>query len=255
MDSLNSARAGCSGFGAEARGERGGRDGRRVRQRESLDQHSWLRARAPRRHVGTGAVLGVVIGVDRTGALAPGARMGAFTSQARLGGRSLLEVEGAMSDSAGVGRRGASRAPVGRILEVELRREPRRAGRPTSPVATTGRRPDTQDSRATLRLGHRSRQHEHVELHPDVRRPGLSAVSRSTTSREASFTIDSASSTKQMTRRDSGTFADARRRPARARVRANIPARAGSICSPTSPEGTAHSRRNARGRSLRVDRR
>jgi hypothetical protein len=99
-----------SGFGAEARGEVAG-----VTAGAYVKQDRWTRTPGSERAflfgTSTQAPFSAsVIGVDRTGGPGADARMGTFTSQARLG-TSLVEVEGAVSDSAGI-RGEAQRARI-----------------------------------------------------------------------------------------------------------------------------------------------
>jgi hypothetical protein len=91
-----------AGFGAEARGEVSG-----VTAGAYVKENRWTGIPGSERAltVGTSARAPFsvsVIGVDRTGVAGTSARMGTVTSQARLG-RSLIEVEDAVSDSAGIG--------------------------------------------------------------------------------------------------------------------------------------------------------
>jgi hypothetical protein len=89
------------GFGAELSGERSGMTvGAYVKENRFDPTQSVERALS----LGTSAAgpfSASIVGVDRGGDGGPGARVGALSARARLGGRSVLEVEGAMSDSAG----------------------------------------------------------------------------------------------------------------------------------------------------------
>jgi hypothetical protein len=90
-----------SGFGAEVRGEAVG-----LTAGAYVKRNRWNRVPGTERALELGTspsapVSASIVGVDRTNVGGPDARMGSFAAQARLGDLSVLEVEGAVSDSAG----------------------------------------------------------------------------------------------------------------------------------------------------------
>jgi len=90
-----------SGFGAEVSGEAAG-----LTAGAYVKRNRWNRVPGTERALELGTspsapVSASIIGVDRTNLSGPDARMGSFAAQARLGDLSVLDVEGAVSDSAG----------------------------------------------------------------------------------------------------------------------------------------------------------
>jgi hypothetical protein len=90
-----------TGFGAEGTGQAAG-----MTAGGYVKENRWNRAPGTEEALMFGTspsapVAVSLIGVDRTGGTLPGGRVGSFAAQAHFGARSVVEVEGALSDSAG----------------------------------------------------------------------------------------------------------------------------------------------------------
>ena len=81
--------------------------------------------------------------------------MGAFTSKTRLGDRSSVELEGAMSDSAGVGGEAHRVRLSGEYPKLSYDLSLTRGTSDFAGGAITGRRQGTRDSRRDSSIGRR----------------------------------------------------------------------------------------------------